>query len=182
MMVPTPWEERGAVTNEYLRAFTELWSKENPEFHGKYLDISDVDFAPKPVQQPHIPFWIGGESPAALRRAALLGDGWAPAANNRNYLLDTPEKFTKALDTIKRRGEAAGRDMSGFGVRFGGLTWPGGKQGPSTSAAEQAAEEIRAQKKLGVTNMSVGTRADSLQGQMELMQSFSEQVMPLAAD
>ena len=189
MMVTTPWAKRGAVTNEYLRAFTELWSKEDPEFHGEFLSISEVDFAPKPVQQPHIPYWIGGESPAALRRAALLGDGWAPAANNRNYLLDTTEKFTSAVDSIKRRGESAGRDMSGFGVRWGGLSWNGGDPNAGTGGdrkrftgtAEQVAEDVREQAKLGVTNMSAGSSADSLSGKLEMMESFATEVVPLVS-
>ena len=96
MLMPTPWEKRGAVTNEYLQAFTELWSKENPTFHGEYLDISEVDFAPKTVQQPHIPYWIGGESPPALRRAALLGDGWAPAGNNQAHPIETLAPWTRS--------------------------------------------------------------------------------------
>jgi probable F420-dependent oxidoreductase len=190
MLMPTPWEKRGAVTNEYLRAFTELWSKENPTFHGKYLTIEDVDFAPKPVQQPHIPYWIGGESPPALRRAALLGDGWAPAANNQDHPIETDEKLVAALDSIKRRGEAAGRDMSNFGLRWGGLSWDGGDPNagtgpdrkPLTGTAEQVAEDVRAQAKLGVTNMSAGSSADSLAGQLEMMESFATEVMPLVAD
>ena len=52
LMVPTPFDKRGAVTNEYLRAFVTLWNDEYPEFQGKHLQFSDVEFAPKPVQQP----------------------------------------------------------------------------------------------------------------------------------
>jgi alkanesulfonate monooxygenase SsuD/methylene tetrahydromethanopterin reductase-like flavin-dependent oxidoreductase (luciferase family) len=58
--------ERGAITNEYLLLFKELWTKENPEFHGKYVKVSDVGFLPKPLQRPHPPIWIGGHSPAGL--------------------------------------------------------------------------------------------------------------------
>ena len=77
-----------------------------------------------------------------------------------------------ALDSIKRRGEAAGRDMSNFGLRWGGLSWDGGDPNagtgpdrePLTGTAEQVAEDVRAQAKLGVTNMSAGSSADSLAG------------------
>ena len=47
-----PFEERGAVGNEYLRVFKELWTSDNPSFDGDYCSFSDISFAPKPVQQP----------------------------------------------------------------------------------------------------------------------------------
>ena len=97
LMVPTPFEKRGAVSNEYIRAWKELWSKEEPEFHGEFLDFAEVDFAPKTVQQPSPPFWVGGESPAAIRRAATLCDGWLPSDSNPVYPLDTTERFTNAV-------------------------------------------------------------------------------------
>ena len=83
--------ERGAVTNEYLLLFKELWTKENPEFHGKYVKVSDIGFLPKPLQRPHPPIWIGGHSLAALRRVALVGDGWMPIALRPPSLLRPPE-------------------------------------------------------------------------------------------
>ena len=73
-----PYEERGAVGDEYLRAFKELWTSDNPSFDGTYCRFSDISFLPKPVQQPHPPIWVGGESPPALRRAGRLGDVWYP--------------------------------------------------------------------------------------------------------
>ncbi len=108
LMVPTPFEKRGAVSNEYIRAWKELWSKEEPEFHGKFLDISDVDFAPKTVQQPSPPFWVGGESPAAMRRAATLGDGWIP------YLY-SPRRYAASVETVRAVAAERGRDLDEFG-------------------------------------------------------------------
>ena len=54
------------------------WTQDNPTFEGTYCRFSNVEFAPKPVQKPHPPIWTGGESPAALRRAGRLADGWYP--------------------------------------------------------------------------------------------------------
>ena len=129
LMVPTPFDKRGAVTNEYLRAFVTLWNEEYPEFQGKYLRFSDVEFAPQPVQRPHPPFWIGGESPAAIRRAATLGDGWSPGAGNPQFPLDTPDQFQRAVDSLHRRAAAAGRDPGAIAIRFGTVTWTGGQAG-----------------------------------------------------
>ena len=57
-----PFHERGRLTDEYLEAIIELWTSDVPEFHGTYVDFADVAFEPKPVQQPHPPIWIGGNS------------------------------------------------------------------------------------------------------------------------
>ena len=54
-----PFAERGAVTNEYLQACIELWTKDDPKFEGKYVNFSDITFLPKPVQKPYPPIWIG---------------------------------------------------------------------------------------------------------------------------
>ncbi len=178
LMVPTPFEERGAVTDEYIRAFKELWTKQEPEFHGEYLDISEVDFAPKPVQKPHPPIWIGGQSPAAIRRAATLGDGWLPSPGVRDHPLDSPELFTKAVSRLRRHLEAAGRDPYDFVIRFGSAAWDGGTK----SSKEELAEEVRGWEQLGVTHMNFGGSGDSLGERLEVMESFASDVMPLVRD
>ena len=88
-----PYNERGAVADEYIRAFKELWTQDNPTFEGKYCQFSDVIFAPKPVQKPHPPIWTGGESPAALRRAGRLADAWYPIGSNPRFPVGTPAQF-----------------------------------------------------------------------------------------
>ena len=60
-----PYDERGAVGDEYIKVFKELWTNDSPEFDGKYASFSNVTFAPKPVQKLHPPIWVGGESPPA---------------------------------------------------------------------------------------------------------------------
>jgi probable F420-dependent oxidoreductase len=73
-----PFRERGAMSDEYIAAFKALWTQDVPTFQGRYVRFSDVAFEPKPVQKPHIPIWIGGNSKRAIRRAVALGDGWHP--------------------------------------------------------------------------------------------------------
>ena len=68
------FDRRGAVTSEYIRAFKELWTSDEPTFHGEFCSFSNLHFEPKPMQKPHPPIWTGGESPAALRRAGRLAD------------------------------------------------------------------------------------------------------------
>jgi probable F420-dependent oxidoreductase len=69
-----PFAERGTVTDEYLNACRELWTKDDPRFEGRYVKFANILFEPKPLQKPHPPIWVGGESGPALRRTARLGD------------------------------------------------------------------------------------------------------------
>ena len=68
------FRNRGRLADEYIAAMRELFESDAPEFHGSHINYSDVLFAPRP--SPRIPILVGGDSPAALRRAASLGDGW----------------------------------------------------------------------------------------------------------
>jgi probable F420-dependent oxidoreductase len=71
-----PYDERGAITDEYLRAMRELWTAERPSFEGRYVSFDDVSFLPRPARP--IPIVVGGSGPRPLRRVAELGDGWIP--------------------------------------------------------------------------------------------------------
>jgi probable F420-dependent oxidoreductase len=67
---------RGRRLDEALAVCRRLWTEPVVEHHGEFFDFDAVAFEPKPVQQPSPPILVGGESPAALRRAARAGDGW----------------------------------------------------------------------------------------------------------
>jgi probable F420-dependent oxidoreductase len=73
-----PFRERGARTTEYLRLWQACWAPDPVTFQGKFFSFADMHVNPKPLQQPHPPIWIGGSSPAALRRAAAFGQVWQP--------------------------------------------------------------------------------------------------------
>src|SRR6267142_1881341 len=81
--------QRGKVTDEYINAFIELWTKDKPRFAGEHVRFENIVFAHKPVQKPHPPIWVGGESGPALRRTARLGDAWYPIGTNPINRLDS---------------------------------------------------------------------------------------------
>jgi probable F420-dependent oxidoreductase len=72
------FSERAARTREYLHVMKALWAGERAQFQGQYFSFPDVHTVPLPVQKPHPPIIFGGESMAALKRVADLGDGWQP--------------------------------------------------------------------------------------------------------
>ena len=115
-LLEVPFEVRGRLTDEYLEAFRELWMKDRPTYHGKHVRFAEVLFYPKPLQKPHPPIWIGGESPAALRRAVKLGDAWYPGNNNQQRPLDTPPRLAAAIAAVRAQCERAGRDPAQLGV------------------------------------------------------------------
>src|SRR2546428_978514 len=75
-ILDAPFHRRGRQADEILRVFKELWTSDHPRFAGEFYRFDDVGFAPKPVQKPHPPIWVGGGRPRAFRRVVALGDGW----------------------------------------------------------------------------------------------------------
>ncbi|MYE82267.1 MAG: TIGR03619 family F420-dependent LLM class oxidoreductase [Gammaproteobacteria bacterium] len=71
-----PFEERGARTSEHIEVLRTLWTEEQPAFDGQFTKFSGVQSRPLPVQKPHPPIILGGDSPPALRRAVAQADGW----------------------------------------------------------------------------------------------------------
>ena len=71
-----PWDERGARTTEHIEVLRALWTQEKPVFDGRFTKFSGIRSRPMPIQKPHPPIIVGGDSPPALRRAVAQGDGW----------------------------------------------------------------------------------------------------------
>jgi probable F420-dependent oxidoreductase len=71
-----PWPRRGARTDEYIEVLRTLWCDDTSSFTGATYTLPECEMFPKPIQQPHPPIHIGGETDAALRRVARVGQGW----------------------------------------------------------------------------------------------------------
>jgi probable F420-dependent oxidoreductase len=95
--VAMPFEKRGARTDEHLAVMRTLWCDEVSEFHGEHYDLGPCRMYPKPVQSPHPPIHVGGESDAALRRVARLGQGWFSFNRLPEDLPEPLERLDRAL-------------------------------------------------------------------------------------
>ena len=104
---------RGRRVDEALEVCTRLWTEREVEHHGEFFSFPTVMFEPKPVQQPRPPVHVGGESGAALRRAARLGDGWIG-------IVHTPESIAAPVGRLRQLREEAGREDAPFEVSVGG--------------------------------------------------------------
>jgi alkanesulfonate monooxygenase SsuD/methylene tetrahydromethanopterin reductase-like flavin-dependent oxidoreductase (luciferase family) len=94
-----------------------LWTRDGPvSYHGRHVSFTDAVFYPKPLQKPHPPLWIGGESPGALRRVIRFGSAWYPGNNSQTRPLDTPPRLAAGIAEVKRLCEASKRDPASLGV------------------------------------------------------------------
>jgi probable F420-dependent oxidoreductase len=98
------FDSRGARVDEAIDICRRLWSEETVEHHGRFFDFDPVMFEPKPVQRPGPRLHIGGDGPAALRRAATVGDGWIPM----NHILEAIPEKVALLAELRERAERPG--------------------------------------------------------------------------
>jgi probable F420-dependent oxidoreductase len=95
---------RGRRVDEALAVCRRLWSEPTVEHHGEFFDFAPVAFEPKPVQRPWPPIHVGGDGPAALRRAALVGDGWVPMNHRLEQLAEPIARMAELRAGIGRPG------------------------------------------------------------------------------
>jgi probable F420-dependent oxidoreductase len=97
------WDDRALRTNEYLKLMTALWTQSDPVYKGKTVQTEGFKFAPKTIQQPHPPYIFGGNTEAAMKRAARLGDGWYGVTHS----LEQVTELVKQLREVEKRYQRA---------------------------------------------------------------------------
>ncbi len=102
---------RGARMDEAIGLLRAYWSDAQVDFEGKHYPITAMGMEPKPPQGRRLPIWIGGMSERAWRRVGQLGDGWLAS-----QITDAPSA-RRAIDSIRRHAEAAGRDPGAIGLQ-----------------------------------------------------------------
>jgi probable F420-dependent oxidoreductase len=132
-----PWERRGPRCDEYIDVVKRLWTTDRTSFKGEFCEFDGVAAYPKPVQSPHPPVLIGGNTRPALRRAARRGDGWFGWNLDHDELRDTIAELDQLL-------AAEGRSRDGFVVQIG-------RQ--ETVGPEEAAAYARGCQPLGVDRL-----------------------------
>jgi probable F420-dependent oxidoreductase len=162
------FHQRGRIADEYLAAMIELWTSEHPVFHGQHVDFQGIVFAPKPVQKPHPPIWIGGSSPAAMRRAARH-DGWFPNGLSLAQL-------TEGVAFIRSQPEF-GSPTRPFDLMQTVSALVRADGTPST--AQAVVDAVGALQASGVTWTSVPVSwADSVDDYLDGLHWIAEEVMP----
>ncbi|MFF1811533.1 LLM class F420-dependent oxidoreductase [Streptomyces sp. NPDC058251] len=174
--VGADFERRGAVLDECVDALrAALGPDEFPVHHGKLYDFEGLGQRPRPAQE-HVPVWVGGSSPAAVRRAALRGDGWLPQGDPR-------ERLPEQIATLRRIREGAGIEEP---LTIGAITEPlyvgepGWDVGRRTlhGTPEALAESLRAYRAMGVHQIQVRFRSRSRGELTDQITAFGADVAP----
>lgn len=175
----SPFARRGAYANEGIAIMKELWTQDDPSFNGRFFSFSGVKFSPKPVQTPHLPIWIGGNSDAALYRAAHMGDGWHADGLS-------PQDMTGRTEKLKTEVAAAGRSMSDITLSIRQsldiVASPADdRQGPMVGTPDQILSTIEAYAALGVSEIVLGVSSRDTDRIYGVMEAFATKVMPRAS-
>ena len=173
-------KRRGSLTNECIAIMKELWTNEDPSYHSRRWNFSNLKFSPKPLQKPHIPIWVGGASPGALQRAATMGDGWHPSGV-------AAEDYSISRRNIQELAVAAGRDPES-------LTWSARVEveahgAPSSDRAatrarisgsnvDQMIAGIAAYQTAGVEHVVLALNTGEVARITELMETIAQLVIP----
>ena len=160
------FERRGRISDEYLLAIAAAWEQEVAGFDGETVAFHDVMVWPRVAQRPRPPIWVGGNSRAAVRRAARLADGWVP------WEL-TPEACSEAVAYARTLRAEAGRPAAFEVVAPLAV-------GAGASAGEVAAAAGR-WRAAGATAFHVGIAADSFAGYLTRLEWVAAEVAPQVA-
>jgi probable F420-dependent oxidoreductase len=154
---------RGAWSDEALRVMRACWSEERSAFAGEFFRFEPVGVFPKPAGGT-IPIWVGGHTPAALRRAAELGDGWHAA-------FPTPAELEKGLARLRDACAKAGRNPATLTVSA--------RMGLSARRpVDELLGELKTLAALGVAHVVLESRARDLEEMVATYEKFAREVRP----
>lgn len=169
--------QRGAVLDETIDALrAALGPEEFPVHHGKLYDFEGLGQLPRPAQR-HVPLWVGGSSPAAVRRAALKGDGWLPQGDPR-------DRLPGQIATLRRLRAQAGVDTPltvgaiAEPLYVGHPDWDVGRRTLS-GPPEALAESLREYRAMGVDQIQVRFRSRGTTELVDQIEAFGQDVGPL---
>ena len=150
------FDHRWTQAREYVLAMKEIWTKEEAEFHGRYVDFPPVICNPKPVQDPHPPVLLGGNAKNVLKRVVKWGDGWLP-------IRLSPEDIVKAKKNILELCDVEGRDPSTIQITMHSL--------PPDKELLSRFEEI------GVDRVLVGVASDTQEEIFKELELIAESIL-----
>jgi probable F420-dependent oxidoreductase len=162
-----PFHARGRQADEALKVFKALWTMDNPVFDGEFFHFRDIGFAPKPVQKPHPPIWVGGDSPGAFRRVVTLGDGWHATSKS-------PAQLGEALGRLRAAADAAGRrwETITLSLRFS-------LSDELLAQGRQAViDQLGEYKRLGLSHVLLDFRRDDLTQMLDILDLVTGTIRP----
>ena len=173
---------RNELFDEAVDVIRAVWTSDDVTVEGRHLSARGITAHPRPMADPHPPIWIGGNSARARQRVADRGDGWCPfpapaglARTARTGALDTPDLLAAAIDDLRGRLEAAGRDPAGIDITFSCPA--GGDPSSNDFDADAHLEGLARLASLGVTWVQVALPGDSVSHAVETVERYGEHVI-----
>jgi probable F420-dependent oxidoreductase len=177
-----PFAERGRMTDEQLEIVRRLWTEEHVSYAGHCYRFDDLAFYPKPSRQSGIPIWVGGEGPAAQRRAANYGDAWFPY-----YVEIAPAELRAGYDNVRRLAQAAGRAPDQIALACCRPIEVTREPVPRDErhlhgTPEQLVEALAAYRAIGVEHLALQFMVPRWPERKEQIERFAREVMPHLRD
>lgn len=169
--------ERGRALDESIDAIAAALVDEFPELPGPRWPATDLGVAPRPVQRPRPPIWVGGSSRPALRRAAARGDGWLPQTAKRSELKTQVAELLQLRQELKGGAPIAIGALAGT-FHVGEASWEL-PRGTVAGSPEKIAEDLAEVIALGCSHLQLRFPSRSVEEMCDQMAAFGEQVGPL---
>lgn len=166
------YTRRGRKMEESIEVMQLLWREDGATFKGQFYNFEDVTMTPKP-QAGHVPLWIGGNSPAAIRRAARVGDAWMPFNVN-------PQTLQQGVKQLREL--SAGRRTPTVAAMLPVHVQPCDDEKETSSAQivgsiENALSTLQAYEQAGLEHLICTFKANEMSDLSRQMRTFSEDVM-----
>jgi probable F420-dependent oxidoreductase len=171
------FEQRGKLLDEAIDALKVALTDEFPTFSGPTWSFSGGGARPRPTQHPRPPIWIGGSSPAAVRRAGERGDGWLPQGTPKREM---PAEIAK----LREHRERVGGDPVEIGAIHLPFLYIGAPpsdigEGVSSGSPERIAGSLRDFKEMGVDHLQIRFKVRSCDELLDQIAAFAADVAPL---
>jgi probable F420-dependent oxidoreductase len=176
----TTYAQRGKATDEQLRILKMVWTEDVSSFDGEFYRFDRLGALPHPLQKPHPPIWVGGHSPAALRRTARYADGWLPIGARPPADLP-PEAISAGWSAMRAEAERVGRDPARIQVCFSttvNFDPPANARRPFNGPPEQIIADFERYRNVGVDQFLVGFGPRPPAEYEQRLRRFAEQVRP----
>ncbi|MBV9326424.1 MAG: LLM class F420-dependent oxidoreductase [Chloroflexi bacterium] len=172
-----PFAERGRVSDEQLHMLRDVLTRERCTFEGTHYRFEDIAFNPKGFHRERVPIWVGGEGPAAQKRAARYGDAWFPY-----FVQVTPADLAQRWQNVLRRAEAYGRDPSEIALNLNLPVWvtdePVAQEpGVLRGTPEQLETALQPFRELGVRHLALQFMVPHYPERLEQIERFATRVL-----
>ena len=171
------YENRGAVTDEHIEIFKAASSQDVPDYQGAHYRMSGMTFFPRPVQQPHPPIWVGGNTSFALRRAAKHGDAWHGLRLSAQQVADGRRKLRSLCESNGRDPDSVAVTLRAtLNMANANFTHTSG-DAPFTGDPARVLDDVHRYRDAGLEYLVLSVASNDTDGTVDSIRRFADQVL-----